>query len=173
MHSASGPVDFPAIVLKRCKATLAAPLYQLWRSSLDSGIIPQYLVSQKIVPVFKKGSKTEAQNYRPVSLTSHVIKIFERVMRKFLVHWLEANNLLSKHQHGFRKSKSCVTQLLAHIDSILNMLMEGANADVIYLDFLRNWKTLVSGERFLHGQSPSYQIDSNPSLLKANCPLLI
>jgi hypothetical protein len=94
-------------------------------------------VSQKIVPVFKKGSKTEAQNYRPVSLTSHVIKIFERVMRKFLVHWLEANNLLSKHQHGFRKSKSCVTQLLAHIDSILNMLMEGANADVIYLDFAK------------------------------------
>ena len=137
LHSASGPDDFPAIVLKRCKATLAAPLYQLWRSSLDSGIIPQYLVSQKIVPVFKKGSKTEAQNYRPVSLTSHVIKIFERVMRKFLVHWLEANNLLSKHQHGFRKSKSCVTQLLAHIDSILNMLMEGANADVIYLDFAK------------------------------------
>ena len=65
LHSASGPDDFPAIVLKRCKATLAAPLYQLWRSSLDLGIIPQYLVSQKIVPVFKKGSKTEAQNYRP------------------------------------------------------------------------------------------------------------
>ena len=40
LHSASGPDDFPAIVLKRCKATLAAPLYQLWRSSLDSGIIP-------------------------------------------------------------------------------------------------------------------------------------
>ena len=58
-------------------------------------------------------------------------------MRKALVKYLEDNHLLSKHQHGFRKSKSCVTQLLAHIDTILEMLSEGANADVIYLDFAK------------------------------------
>ena len=137
LHSASGPDDFPAIVLKKCKKSLSTPLYILWRNSLDSGLIPKYLLSQKIIPVYKKGDKTQPQNYRPVSLTSHVIKIFERVMRKYLVQWLETHNLLSKHQHGFRKSKSCVTQLLAHIDSILNMLSDGANADVIYLDFAK------------------------------------
>ena len=43
LHSASGPDDFPSILLKRCKTTLAAPLYQLWRGSLDSGIISQFI----------------------------------------------------------------------------------------------------------------------------------
>ena len=136
-HAASGPDNFPAIVLKKCKQNLSRPLYHLWRKSLDTGRIPEHLLSQRIVPIFKKGSKTDAQNYRPVSLTSHLIKVFERVMRKALVKYLEDNHLLSKHQHGFRKSKSCVTQLLAHIDTILEMLSEGANADVIYLDFAK------------------------------------
>ena len=136
-HAASGPDNFPAIVLKKCKQNLSRPLYHLWRKSLDTGRIPEHLLSQRIVPIFKKGSKTDAQNYRPVSLTSHLIKVFERVMRNALVKYLEDNHLLSKHQHGFRKSKSCVTQLLAHIDTILEMLSEGANADVIYLDFAK------------------------------------
>jgi len=136
-HAASGPDDFPAIVLKRCKQTISNALYILWRKSLDTGVIPQYLLNSKIVPIFKKGDKTDAQNYRPVSLTSHLIKVFERVMRKALVKYIEKNNLLSRHQHGFRKSKSCVTQLLAHIDSILEMLSKGDNADVIYLDFAK------------------------------------
>ena len=104
------------------------------------------------------------RSHQQSSLTSHVIKIFERVMRTFLVHWLEANNLLSKHQHGFRKSKSCVTQLLAHIDSILNICSWKVPMQMSFIltlqrplikpltrSFSRNWKTLVSGERFLHG----------------------
>ena len=136
-HAASGPDDFPAIVLKKCKLTISGSLYRLWRRSLDTGEIPQYLLNQKIVPIFKKGGKTDAQNYRPVSLTSHLIKIFERVLRRALVSYIEKNNLLSANQHGFRRTKSCVTQLLVHIDSILEMLSKGENADVIYLDFAK------------------------------------
>ena len=137
MYSATGPDDFPAIVLKKCKKQLSHPLYNLWRESLDSGHIPNYLLRQNIVPIYKKGPKTEAQNYRPVSLTSHLIKVFERVMKDALVTYLEVNDLISNQQHGFRKSKSCLTQLLAHVESILNIISSGSNADVIYLDFAK------------------------------------
>ena len=124
-------------MLKKCKTQLSIPLYHLWRESLDCGHIPNYLLRQNIVPIYKKGPKTLAQNYRPVSLTSHLIKVFERVMKDGIVTYLEENNLISQHQHGFRKSKSCLTQLLAHTESILNILSTGSNADVIYLDFAK------------------------------------
>jgi hypothetical protein len=64
-------------------------------------------------------------NYRPVALTSHIIKMFERVVRRCLVRHLEENNLLPDGQHGFRSKRSCLTQLLSYWDSILDQMEEG------------------------------------------------
>jgi hypothetical protein len=66
-----------------------------------------------------------------------MIKIFERVIRNQLVSYLEMNSLLSSNQHGFRKGRSCLTQLLGHIDNILQNLNDGIETDVIYLDFAK------------------------------------
>ena len=109
----------------------------MWQSSLDKGIIPDQLKRQYIAPIFKKGAKTDPANYRPVSLTSHVIKIFERVIRKQLVSFLETNNLISNKQHGFRKGRSCLTQLLGHFDNILQNHAKDIETDVIYLDYAK------------------------------------
>ena len=92
---------------------------------------------QTIPPIHKKDSKAIAEHYRPVSLTSHVMKVFERIIRKHLVKYLEENNLLCRNQHGFRSGKSCLSQLLSHIDSILTNGLEGLDTDVIYLDFAK------------------------------------
>ena len=70
-----------------------------------------------------------------MSLTSHLIKVFERVLRSKLVHYIEANNLINQNQHGFRSNRSCLTQLLHHIDDVINDLNDDCNADVLYLDF--------------------------------------
>ena len=78
-----------------------------------------------------------AAYYRPVSLTSHVIKIFERVFRKKLVEYLDGNDLICGDQHGFRAGKSCLTQLLIHVDDILENALQGLETDVIYLDFAK------------------------------------
>lgn len=138
IFSAPGPDKLQAIILKKCKDQLAYPLYIIWRHSLDTGCIPQSLKIQSIIPIFKKkGDKSNPANYRPVSLTSHVLKLFERVMRLKIVKYLEENNLLSDDQHGFRQYRSTVTQLLAHIDNIIQILETSDNADVIYLDFAK------------------------------------
>ena len=92
---------------------------------------------QFITPVYKKGNKTEPSNYRPVSLTSHMIKIFERIVRKNLVDFLEKNNLFSTKQHGFRKGRSCLTQLLQHMDHLLENYLDNSETDVIYLDYAK------------------------------------
>ena len=135
MYSATGPDKFPASILKHCKNELAGPLTHLWRMSLDHNSIPSEHLQQVITPIFKKGNRSLPENYRPVSLTSHIIKVFERVLRNKIVDHIETNNLLVDQQHGFRKNRNCLTQLLSHVEAIISALENDANADVIYLDF--------------------------------------
>ena len=134
-HSATTENDIPAKVLRNLKNELALPIQYIWQDSLNSGFIHHIYKTQMITPVHKKDSRALASNYRPISLTSHVIKIFERIIRNKLVEHLESNHILCPNQHGFRKGHSCLTQLLKHIDDILHNLNEDKETDVIYLDF--------------------------------------
>ena len=97
--------------------------------------IPQKLKESIIPPIHKGGSKADAANYRPVSLTSHLIKIYEKTIRKKLTQHLDERNFLNPNQHGFRPGRSCLTQLLSHYDNIISLQEKGQNVDVVYLDF--------------------------------------
>ena len=137
-NSSSGKEGFPAIVLKSCKRNLTYPLLLLWSTSMESGFIHQMYLHQLITPIYKgKGSKCKAANYRPISLTSHVMKVFERIIRNKLVAYLEENNILSPNQHGFRKGRSCLSELLAHYEDILLNANSGEGTDTVYLDFAK------------------------------------
>ena len=72
-----------------------------------------------------------------MTLTSHVIKIFERVMRSHLVEYFERNGLFSKRQHGFRSGRSTLTQLLGYFDWVLKALCNGHDTDTVFLDYSR------------------------------------
>ena len=137
LESACGEDDIPSRVLKKCKNNLCYPILILWQESFQNGYIAKQFKTQIITPVHKKDSKAEAANYRPIALTSHVIKIFERVIRNHIVSHLESNNLICSNQHGFRKHRSCLTQLLHHIDTVLKNLLNNQDSDVIYLDFAK------------------------------------
>ena len=136
-HAAPGPDKLPALVLKECAEQISKALVLIWRKSLDTSEIPDFLKLQTIIPVFKKGSKALPENYRPVSLTSHLIKLFERVLRKNIIKHIEENKLLSDNQHAFRVGRSCLTQLLQHMDEVLKALENKKNVDVVYLDFAK------------------------------------
>ena len=106
-NSAAADEGFPALVLKKCKTNLTYPLLLLWSTSIKTGFIHDMFLHQLITPIYKgKGSKCKAVNYRPISLTSHVIKVFERVIRNKLVRHLEENQILSPNQHRFRKGRT-------------------------------------------------------------------
>ena len=134
-NSAAGPDDFPANLLIMCRNSLVGPLYTIWRHSMNSGMVPSACKFANIIPIHKGKSKAEAKNYRPVALTSLLIKIFEKVIRKRLVSFMEEHELFNDYQHGFRAGRSCLSQLLAHFDHITRQLEEGKSVDVIYLDF--------------------------------------
>ena len=130
-HAAPGPDEIPPIVLKQCKEQLATPIHLIWSRSLASGSVPKCYKRSLVTPLYKKGSRALPSNYRPVSITSHVIKLYERVVRKQLVTHLTLNNLMCRKQHGFQAGKSCLTQLLDHISNF----QSGLDTDCIYLDF--------------------------------------
>jgi hypothetical protein len=143
--SSPGPDGLPALLLKTASRELRHPLYLLWRASLDQGVIPPDLLLVLISPVHKGGSRGVPGNYRPVALTSHITKMFERVLRRWLVSHLEENNLLPEGQHGFRAKRSCLTQLLAYWDNILDQLEEGKGVDIVYTDFAKAFDKCETG----------------------------
>ena len=82
---------------------------------MGTGKLPSAWKSAVVKPIFKKGDKHSPGNYRPVSLTSVICKLFEGIVRDTLTNHLSMNNLLSDHQYGFTKVRSCTTQLLTCI----------------------------------------------------------
>ena len=129
--------DIPARVLKNCKNTLCVPLRIFWEKSFCTGTIPKEYKTQLIIPLHKKGLKTKAENYRPISLTSHVIKIFERILRRKITDFLDNNGLINSGQHGFRKNRNCLTQLLDHLNYVMTNSIEDIRTDCIYIDYAK------------------------------------
>ena len=136
-NAAAGPDGFPAILLKRCCFNLCAPLGKIWRKSLQDGVVPPICKTATIIPIHKGKSRAAPKNYRPVALTSQLIKVFEKVVRKHMVAFMEEHNLLNQSQHGFRRGRSCLSQLIDHCDRITAAMERGLGIDVIYLDFAK------------------------------------
>ena len=137
-NSAPGPDHFPVILLQQCAEELSTPLYLLWRHSLDEGDIASLFKKAIICPIQKANSqRCHPKSYRPVSLTSHIIKVFERVLRSSIVKHLDDNNLLPKNQHGFIAGRSTLSQLLQQIEQMIRAWEDGKSTDTIYLDFAK------------------------------------
>ena len=141
-NAAPGPDGFPAMLLKKCSDALSPPLTRIWQKSLECGTIPNPCKSASITPIHKGKSRAVPKNYRPVALTSHLIKVFEKVIRKRIVDFMNEFSLFNKSQHGFRGGRSCLSQLLEHFDKITSLLEQGYGVDVIYLDFAKAFDKL-------------------------------
>ncbi|XP_063829236.1 uncharacterized protein LOC135078639 [Ostrinia nubilalis] len=80
VNKASGPDGIPAIVLRNCAPELSPILTRLYRLSLETGLVPKSWKLANVQPVPKKGSRADPTNYRPISVTSILCKIMERVL---------------------------------------------------------------------------------------------
>ena len=145
-NAAAGPDGIPDILMKRCKDEIAEPLEIIFRKSLQTGDIPDIWRLAHVIPILKPGAeRSSPASYRPVSLTSHLIKTFERIIKLNLQNHLETYNMISDNQHGFRSKRSCISQLLHHHDMILKGLEEGSNVDSVYLDFSKAFDKVNKG----------------------------
>ena len=136
-NSSAGEDDIPAALLTKCSSTLNYPLYLMWKDSLENVHIHPRFKEQIIAPIHKKGSKSVAANYRPICPTSHSIKTCERIVFNKILDHFTSNNLMCKHQHGFLPQRSCLTQLLSHINTVFENLLQVKDTDSIYLDYAK------------------------------------
>ena len=104
---------------------------------------------RNIIPVFKKGEKSKATNYRPINLTSQIIKILESIVFDSIHKLLANHNLINPHQHGFVPRKSCLTNLLESFQDWIYSVDGGFGVDIVYLDYKKAFDS-VSHCRLLH-----------------------
>ena len=129
-------------LLKFVKNVISEPLSIIINQMLKSGIFADLLKISKIVPLYKKDDDTNLSNYRPISLLPSISKIFEKVILEQLSTYLDNNNLIYKHQYGFRKHHSTEYAAL-HIVDYLNYKLDLKNTPInLYLDLSKAFDSL-------------------------------
>ena len=137
------PEGIPSYILKQIAHSILMPLNFIFNSSLQNHWVPQQWKSSFIVPIFKKGNKSNPLNYRPISLTSSFSRLFESILHLKISNHLYSHSLISSHQYGFLKNKSSCEQLLTCIHNWLcSAFNSKSNVNVIYTDIAKAFDTV-------------------------------
>ena len=134
-YKATGPDAIPGRLLKSLSDEVADILCMIFQASLDQGKTPKAWKKAYISPIFKKGDRHKPANYRPVSLTSICCKILEHFVHSHVMSHLDNHQMLNDAQHGFRKRRSCESQLIMTVQDLAKGLNEGEQIDAVLLDF--------------------------------------
>ena len=144
-YKAAGPDSLPTFILKVAANEIAPVFTKIFQKSYDTGTVPSDWRDANIVPIYKKGDKQQPSNYRLVSLTSISCKIMEHIVHSNIMGHYEKNNILCDEQHGFRKKRSCESQLITTIEGMLSYLIFPrpstkchTNGSYIQVGFLRS-----------------------------------
>ena len=156
-NKALGPDKIHGLVLKNCARKISKPLSLLFTKSYYSGDIPDEWKLALVVPVHKKGSKSDVTNYRPISLTCIIMKVMEKIVRDEIM--TRCGHMIDHRQHGFLQNKSCTTQLVDFCDSLALSLNNNIRSDVIYFDFAKAFDS-VNHDLILLKLKSFFSIDS-------------
>ena len=103
----------------------------LYNKCIEERKISLLWKTANVVALHKKDSKLDPLNYRPVSLTFILCKVYEKFLRRHVLK--DVDGIINKDQHGFIEGKSCFSNLVEIIDSILDMLKQGYPVDIFLL----------------------------------------
>ena len=134
-NKASGPDQLSPRILRIAAKPLSRCLTLIFNASLASVTLPQDWCTANITPIFKKGERFKAANYRPVSLTCICCKLLEHIIFSQIMDHYDKHSILTDCQHGFRSKHSCETQLLSLTQQLHEWLEEKTQVDMTVLDF--------------------------------------
>ena len=124
-NKASGPNSIPYRILFLLKNEISKQLADFFNLSFMTGVFPSVLKTATVVPIFKKDSKLNYSNYRPISLLPNIEKILEKLMYERLYTFLNNNNIIFNLQFGFRQQYSTSHALINITDNIRKALDDG------------------------------------------------
>ncbi|MEW8544204.1 MAG: reverse transcriptase family protein, partial [Candidatus Thiodiazotropha sp.] len=158
-HKACGPDMIPARILRDLAEEIAPILTVIFQRTISLGEVPDDWKSANVTPIFKKGDRFKASNYRPVSLTSLCCKMQEHIITSSVMVHLEQYRILTDCQHGFRARRSCETQLLTLYHELAETVDRNGQMDLVILDFSKAFDR-VPHQRLL-GKLDHYGIRGN------------
>ena len=122
---------------------LKEPLAMLYNLVSQTGNVPKSWKTTRVVMLHKKKSKDDVKNYRPLSMSNHIGKIWERLINLALKAHLEEHNLLGPNQYGFRNGMGTQTNLLQMWELIIDKLeKEGALVELWSFDLTKAFDLL-------------------------------
>jgi len=121
---------------------LAPALVKIFNLSISSGIYPDKLKIAKVIPIFKKGTRTSVNNYRPISILSSINKIFEKILYSRLINYIDKFQILYKYQYGFRKNHSTDRALIELVDQIRFSIDNNQVTCGIFVDLSKAFDTV-------------------------------
>lgn len=135
-----GPDGLPGVFLFHLRSIIAYPLFLLFRRSLDEGIFPSILKLSSITPVHKSGIKSDISSYRPISIQSHLSKLFESLVLNSIKP--SVNNILIEAQHGFCPGRSTTTCNLVFSNFIFESFKKRSHVYEVYTDLAKAFDTV-------------------------------
>ena len=132
----SGPDKLPGRLLQSLAKELTPVIHFIFTQSHCTGELPTEWTQANVAPIFKKGSKLQAVNYHPVSLTCIICKLFDYIICKHILAHLEDYKILTDLQHGFRSGRSCETRVAQMHNK------KGSQIDIAVLDFSKAFDTV-------------------------------
>ena len=134
-NKAAGSDDIHPTLIFNLRNQLVEPLTKIFKESIGMCVIPTDWKDANVTPVYKKkGDRKQPGNYRPISLTSQIGKLLEKLVKQQLMEHLELGGFLKKSQHGFRVGRSTQSNLIEYTEDLFEDLDRGACIDVVYMD---------------------------------------
>ena len=134
--------NYEAKIIKDNVTSLAYPIIFLFNQSVRESTFPKFLKSAQVVPIYKKGSKANVNNYRPISLLNVFSKIFEKLMKLYLLEFSHSKNIFDPNQYGFRKGLGTQDALIDFSKQLYNELDKSNSVLSIFIDFTKAFDTV-------------------------------
>lgn len=139
---AAGLDQISNTIIKRYMKLLAEPITHICNLALKNGIFPDAFKIALIKPIHKGGDKDRVVNYRPISILPSLSKILEKIMNRRLINFLEANDLLSSSQFGFRRERSTSDAVHELTEFIISNLDVKHKCLAVFLDLAKAFDTV-------------------------------
>ena len=143
MKNKSGGIDNISVkTIKTISDYIVKPLTYIFNKCMEKLVWPDSLKKAEVIPIYKAEDKRKIENYRPISLISNLVKIFERLTYTRLYNFLDKFKILSSEQFGFIKNRG-TTDALKKITNILyNKLDKSKPIIITFLDLAKAFDTV-------------------------------
>ena len=141
-YASPGPDGITYLMLKGGGVFLLQQLAIFYQYCMNNSVTPADWKQALVVPIYKKGARSNLANYKPISLTSCIAKLMEACVRDILLRFWQSNAVIHPSQFGFIPKSSCCDQLILYLNKITEAVDKGSWVDTVYLDLAKAFNTV-------------------------------